>query len=182
MSADSSGGVCWSAAFYSKLARSVCFSMKSVKRADSSTDVQGKQVFYLLRIWLHQAHFLQFIILGSRQWATKCLRVLILALAYGYKVMLQLLRACMPCYCRHSGPFVPSYRSICTLHSISSQYTQHTSRTNTHVPSLSTWIMLLPELAASLTEDRDGVHYNAKILHRHESHSSRSLLRCVDSH
>ena len=39
---------------------------------------------------------------------------------------------------------VISYRSNCTLHSIS----QHTSRTNTSVSSLSTRVMLLPELAA----------------------------------
>ena len=29
---------------------------------------------------------------------------LILALAYEYEVMSQLMRVCMPCYCRHCGP------------------------------------------------------------------------------
>ena len=34
---------------------------------------------------------------------SKVFRALILALAYRYEVMSQLLRACMPCYCRHCG-------------------------------------------------------------------------------
>ena len=56
--------------------------------------------------------------------------VLVLALAYGY---VKIAEASMPCYCRHCGPallYPTTPYAPCT---ISSQYTQQTSRTNTSV-------------------------------------------------
>ena len=72
-----------------------------------------------------------------------------LALAYGYDVMSQLLRACMPCYCRHCGSGLSNLTTTSSP-SISSRNTQHTSRIHTSVLSLSTRVMLLPEQTASI--------------------------------
>ena len=123
------------------------------------------------RIRLRRAHYSQYIILGNLLWA-KCL-------AHCSWIWGMDMRSCRNCWvhaCHATADNVAyiCHRYICTLQSISSRYHQHTCRKNMFVASLSTRIMLLPELAASVREHLGELI--TKMLHRHESPSSKKLV------
>ena len=122
------------------------FLMKSLKRADSM-DVPGGG--FAISIPSACVAPTSPSALSGEIFSEQSVSALIMALVYGYEpaAMSQLLKASRVMLLQSlSHPYAPS--APCT--SISSRYTQHTSRTNTSVSSPSTRTMLLHELAASM--------------------------------